>query len=75
MVGLSALYFPGIISTKESPVWYALKGRHEDAVKTNFYYKGKTNEMIDVDDKDNNDIQTFSFRDFCKNQIFFMSVK
>ncbi|XP_063709675.1 facilitated trehalose transporter Tret1-like [Culicoides brevitarsis] len=64
MVGMSALYFIGILSIKESPVWYALKGRHEDAVKANFYYKGKADEMKEVADDVTTEVQKFSFKDF-----------
>lgn len=70
MVGISTLYFAGILSIKESPVWYTLRGRHEDAVKANFYYKGKAEEMIDVSVASCNEIRKFSFKDFCKNKSF-----
>lgn len=67
MVGVSVLYFVGILTIKESPVWYALKGRKADAVKANFYYKGKADEMTEISDVSKEEIQTFSFKDFCKS--------
>uniref|UniRef100_A0A336M4J4 CSON009702 protein n=1 Tax=Culicoides sonorensis TaxID=179676 RepID=A0A336M4J4_CULSO len=71
MVGFSILYFLGILSVHESPVWYMLKDRKEDAVKANFYYKGNTDavtlqtkELNKTDVTNKNEIQKFKFKDF-----------
>lgn len=71
VVGISVLYFAGILSIRESPVWYTLKGKREDAVKANFYYKGKMDEVTEINNGGTKDqVRTFSFRDFCKFTIF-----
>uniref|UniRef100_A0A336MC58 CSON014915 protein n=1 Tax=Culicoides sonorensis TaxID=179676 RepID=A0A336MC58_CULSO len=77
MVGFSILYFLGILSVHESPVWYMLKDRKEDAVKANFYYKGNTDNVtlqtkeLNKADVTNNEIQKFKFKDFCEYKIKF----
>lgn len=64
MVGVSVLYFVGILSIHESPVWYLLKNRKEDALKANIYYKGKSEEVDHTITNENDTVHTFSFKDF-----------